>query len=125
MNIAEWTTHFNQQIEEVKRLSEKFPNLEIYYSDDGFCYSVNNPTENELLQATGCYLKSISYELRLYYTEIGIHVDILNKYLNDYRSLEDFANHICPGGKFLEKLKSLMNETPNQFNNINEWLANK
>lgn len=123
MNVAEWITHFNLQIEEVKRLSEKFPNLEIYYSDDGFCYSVSNPTENELLQATGCYLKSIDYELRLYYTETGIHIDILNKYLNDYRSLEDFADKICPGGKFLEKLKSLTSQ--HQFDEINRQLANK
>lgn len=131
MNIQEWIENLNSKIEEAKRISEKFPSVDIYFDQDNFgVYILKNPTENELLQATKClsslFSKSINtIKLRLYYEEPGIYVEILDTCLDDYKSLEDFANQICPGEKFIEKLKSLMSETPNQFDNINEWLANK
>ena len=131
MNITEWTEHLNAQIKEAKRISEKFPSVDVCSDQDGFnTYFLKCPTENELLLATRClsslFSKSIqTIKLRLYYDEPCVYVEILDVCLDDYKSLEDFADHICPGEKFLEKLKSLMTETPNQFDNINEWLANK
>jgi len=123
MNIQEWLQYLNNQIDEAKKLSGKFPNLDICNADDGPCYYVNNPTENELLQATDCYLKSINYDLKLFYMESGVYVEILVTSIRKYKSLEDFANTICPGRKFLEKLKLLTSQ--HQFNEINRQLIEK
>ena len=49
-------------------------------------------------------------QIFLYYKELDAYVSILNVRLDEYKSLEDFANHICPGDKFIEKLKLLMSQ---------------
>jgi hypothetical protein len=132
MNIKEWIDNLNFKIEEAKRISEKFPSVDIHSDEDGFgVYHLKNPTENELLQATIClcrkHLSNLSsrsintINLKLYYDEPGIYVEILDTCLNDYKSLEDFANTICPSGKFLEKLKLLISS--NKFDEINKQMV--